>query len=109
MYAASVTLPEWYEIRELLTEYDVEAGEAHEMENVWDCRFYDEWTKDHAFYCGRDGWDQGFYHAKVYLEVCGEEISVHIEQGADDAQPLTDSLRMILSFIERITQKNHGG
>lgn len=80
---------DWNAIQDFLGARDVEA--ADDPLNVWDARRYDDPNRDQIYLWGRDGWREGFWHARVTFE----DGMAWMERSEDErAMPLTRSLAL---------------
>lgn len=83
----------WRRIKEACAAFDVE--ESSNLENVWDVRDYGT-EKDVIFLWGRDGWRDGFWHARITRE----GTSIWMERGqTENAHPLTRSRKRFSNLV----------
>jgi hypothetical protein len=91
----------WRRLRDKFRAYDVEADS--EEENVYDLREADILEEDIVYFWGRDGWSDGFWHARIYLErsPATKNLVVYAERGAiGDCLPLLPLRRRLMLFME---------
>jgi hypothetical protein len=101
----------WLRLRDKFKLYDVE--EDSEDDNVYDLRAHDDFMEDEVLFWGRDGWPEGFWHARLTLErhPTRDTLLVYAERGDHpEAIQLTHSRRRILEFMsEHMDAHEHLG
>lgn len=93
---STVSTDDWHTLKTACARHDVENGD--DVENVWDVRDYEDPTKDEIYLWGRDGWEEGFWHAVVNLD--GDVA--WITRGNDKrAMPLMRARELLANFAEK--------
>ena len=72
----------WQRLILKFAEYDVEA--ESEDEYVYDLRQGATFMEDEGFFWGRDGWSEGFWHARFFLERGAKGTLVLYAERGDD-------------------------
>ncbi len=90
----------WRRLRDKFREYDVEADS--EDENIYDLRAHDVITDDEVYVWGRDGWSNGWWHGRLFLERANNgQITVMAEQGTSpDCMSLLALRKKLLLFMD---------
>lgn len=84
---------QWLRILEKCRQYDVEEDSGDEY--VYDVR------DDYILYWGRDGWEAGIWHAKMYLvEEPGHWLLMAEQNTAPSAAPILGVAKRIRAFLE---------
>lgn len=91
-----VGLDDWGRIQDWLAQHDVESP-VDDPSNVWDVRRYDDPGRDESLLWGRDGWRDGYWHARVTWD----DGEVWMERSDEDerAMPLTRAYDLLLEFV----------
>lgn len=96
----------WRRIKDACSKFDVE--ENSHPENVWDVRDYGT-DEDAIILWGRDGWRNGYWHARITRD--GSDV--WIERGSDDeANELTHSRKRFTNVVQPLlapTQEKDDG
>ena len=90
----------WLRLREKFKTYDIEEDSTDE--HVYDLRSYEDSpiTDDYVLFWGRDGWENGTWHAKLTLERKDGGLLFFAERGSDaECMPLMAVRRRLLSFM----------
>lgn len=84
----------WNRIKTACAFFDVE--EKSNPENIWDVRDYGT-EDDVIFLWGRDGWRDGFWHARIVRE----DTDVWMERGpSEKSNPLTQSRKRFVNIVQ---------
>lgn len=89
-----VSALDWRRVQNWLAEHDVESCREDALD-VWDVRIRPDPAASEALYWGRDGWRDGYWHARVTWE----DGAVWLERGEDGrAMPLSRFHDIFLDF-----------